>query len=50
MKKSYSYDVLSDKKCIKCGRFLKKRIATEHPNFDKCYRCFKGLPIWDEAV
>ena len=43
-KKSYKYDKLGDKRCVVCGRKLKKRIEIEHPTFDKCYRCFKGLP------
>jgi len=48
MKKSYKQDVLSEtKRCIKCGKFLKKRIEIEHPNFKKCYRCFMGLPVRD---
>ena len=48
MKKNYAYDVLSDKQCIVCGKKLKKRIEIEHPNFTKCYRCYKGLPIREE--
>jgi len=44
MKKSYAYDVLGEKRCIKCGKLLKKRIVVEHPTFKKCYRCYKGLP------
>ena len=47
--KSYSYDVLSNKKCSRCGRKLKKRIAEEHPKFNKCYRCFKRLPAKEKV-
>ena len=47
MKKSYAYDMLDDKRCVKCGKKLKKRIAEEHPKFNKCYRCFKGKPRRD---
>lgn len=43
-RKLYSYNVLSSKRCVVCGRKMKKRIVEEHPKFDKCYRCFKGLP------
>jgi len=43
-KKTFSYNELGEKKCIKCGKRLKKRIELEHPNFSKCYRCFKRLP------
>ena len=43
-KKLYKYDILGDKRCVVCGRRLKKRIEVEHPTFDRCYRCFKGLP------
>ncbi len=40
-KKLYPYDVLSEtKKCIKCGKSLKKRIEIEHPKFTKCYKCY----------
>jgi hypothetical protein len=44
MKKTYAYNVMGDKKCSKCGCRLKKRIEIEHPNFVRCYRCYKGLP------
>ena len=49
MKKSYKHDVLSEtKRCVKCGKRLKKRIEIEHPNFIKCYRCYKGLPVKED--
>ena len=50
-KRSYSYDVLGDKRCIKCNKRLKKRIELEKPTFNKCYRCYKGLPpIQDKNI
>ena len=50
-KKSYSYDVLGDKRCIKCNKRLKKRIELEHNSFLLCYRCYKGLPpIQDKNI
>ena len=49
-KKSHSYDVLGDKRCIKCNKRLKKRIELEKPNFNKCYRCFKGLPALNDTI
>jgi len=46
VKKAYSYDILSEtKKCVKCGKRLKKRIETEHPRFNKCWRCYKGISM-----
>jgi len=44
MKKSYPYNVLSDKKCSVsgCSKKLKLRIVEEHPKFDKCYKCYKN--------
>ena len=40
-KKSYPYNVLSEtKKCVKCGKALKKRIEMEHPSFNVCYKCY----------
>ena len=47
-KKSYDYAMMGDKKCVKCGKKLKKRIEVDHPNFNKCYHCFKGLPKKEE--
>jgi hypothetical protein len=44
MQKSYRYDELGKKECVKCGKKLKKRIELERPTADKCFRCFKGLP------
>ena len=35
MKKSHSYDKLSDKRC-KCGKCIKARLADR---FDTCYAC-----------
>jgi len=46
-KKSYSYNDLGEKRCIKCNKRLKRRIQLEHSKFDQCYRCFKGLPPKD---
>lgn len=43
-KKSYKHTELGNKCCSKCGRKLKKRIELEHPKFNLCYRCYKGLP------
>lgn len=42
MKKSYSFDVLSDKVCANpnCDRRLKRRIAEERPRFNLCYAHF----------
>ena len=46
VKKNFKHDVLSEtKRCVKCGKKLKKRIEIEHPNFTKCYRCYMRLPI-----
>jgi len=42
--KSYKYNELGSKRCVKCSKKLKRRIIEEHPKFDLCYRCFKGLP------
>jgi len=35
MKKEFRFDQLSDRKCIKCGRLIKK----SRPNDTKCYTC-----------
>ena len=43
-KKLYKHTELGEKRCIQCGKRLKKRIELEKPTADKCYRCFKGLP------
>ena len=36
MRKSHSYDELSDKRC-KCGKRIKARLADR---FDTCYACY----------
>lgn len=50
-RKSYPYNIMSEnKKCLKCGKPLKKRIEVEHPKFNLCYRCYKGLKIRRKEV
>jgi hypothetical protein len=44
MRKRFAHDELGEKECVDCGRKLKKRIEVERPEWEKCYRCFKGLP------
>ena len=39
MKKSYPFNELSNKRCIECGKPLKRRIAEEKPSAGRCYRC-----------
>lgn len=39
MKKLYSHLELSEKKCVSCGRRLKKRIVETYPKANECYRC-----------
>jgi len=41
MKKSYPFTELSTKRCRKCGRQLKRRIAEEKPSAELCFRCYK---------
>lgn len=38
-KKLYSHLDLSDKKCVVCGKRLKRRIVETYPKADKCYSC-----------
>ena len=40
MKKSYSFDVMSDRKCHNCGSLLKKRMVEEH-DATVCWKCVK---------
>lgn len=42
-KKSYAFNVLSDKECSmpNCNKKLKKRIAEERPTADRCYKCYQ---------
>ncbi len=47
MKKEYSFDMLSEKKCIDCGRKIKLRlikIKLAH-NITFCFKCFKKNKI-----
>jgi hypothetical protein len=44
MTKSHPYNELGEKKCIECGKRLKKRIEEERPEWTKCYRCYNRLP------
>jgi hypothetical protein len=42
-KKSYAFNVLSDKECAmpNCKKKLKKRIVEERPTADRCYKCYQ---------
>ena len=42
MKKAYPYNVLGNKRCVECGKRLKKRIVEEKPTANHCYRCGLG--------
>lgn len=35
------FRILSDKKCVDCGRFIKQNLLDKNPNADQCYKCFK---------
>ena len=41
MRKEFSFDELSDKRCVECGKQLKKRIAQNKPTADLCFACHK---------
>jgi len=40
MKKSYPFNVLSERKCMNCGKLLKKRMVEEH-KAKICWKCLK---------
>jgi hypothetical protein len=42
MRKPYSYTVLSDKRCKKCGSFLKANLVEKKPAADLCYKCYRA--------
>ncbi len=44
MKKSYPYNVMSDKRCRNCGESgrIKKRMAEEH-DAKTCFKCFEAI-------
>ena len=41
MKKKYAHNVLSDQRCVDCGKRLKKRLVEQKQarNITRCYRC-----------
>lgn len=40
MKKPFSNNDFSNKKCVSCGRPLKKNLLAKKSKADKCFRCF----------
>lgn len=48
--KKVSYKILSNKKCVDCGRFLKQNLIDKNPDAEKCYSCYKPQPKIEETV
>lgn len=42
MKKPFTYKTLSDRKCKRCGRYLKANLIAKNPDADLCWKCSKG--------
>lgn len=38
-----SFQEMSDRKCVKCGRMLKKNLVIKKPLATHCYRCWKSF-------
>jgi len=46
MKKSYPFDVLSDRRCKNCGSKLKRRMVEEH-DATICWKCVRMfMTMW----
>jgi hypothetical protein len=41
MRKSHSFDVLSDSSRCTCGKYIKRRLAEEKPTVRNCYKAYK---------
>ena len=39
MKKAYPFNILSNKRCVKCDRRLKMNVVERKSNVDLCYNC-----------
>lgn len=42
MKKPFTYKTLSDRKCKRCGHYLKANLIVRNPDAALCWKCFKG--------
>lgn len=40
-KKSHAFNVLSQVKCRRCGRFIKLRLVENKQTAELCYKCWK---------
>ena len=38
--KKVDFRVMSDKKCVECGKPIKQNLVTKKPLASKCYKCF----------
>ena len=38
-----SFQFLSDKVCIKCGKRLKQNLVNKKPGASHCYKCWKKV-------
>ncbi|NIO83426.1 MAG: hypothetical protein GTN53_22955 [Candidatus Aminicenantes bacterium] len=43
MKKLFKHTDLSDRRCIDCGRRLKKNLIARRKNAARCYKCHRGF-------
>jgi len=42
MKKSYPFNEMGDRRCVVCGRPIKRRLVEEKPTATKCFQCFRA--------
>ena len=49
MKKLYSSWELSEQKCKKCKKKLKKRLVEQNPKWELCYKCYKDEKLTNQA-
>jgi len=51
MKKPFMFNQLSGvKKCVVCGKGLKRNLLEKKPDADMCYKCFREMRLRTQHV
>jgi len=50
MKKPYKFNQMSERKCVVCGKRLKKNLLEKKPDADMCYKCFREMRLRTQHV
>ena len=42
MRKPFKHNEMSERKCARCGKPLKKNLLARRPDADRCWKCWRA--------